>query len=115
MDLILLLYGYSLGFTLLTLNMDVFNQNTLISTTLFCDHLHFGLFSSATNVIHPIRFCKKKVYHNTTACLWEGCSLDKHHDAKTVQLCSAGSVFGSIEFLSKTGGHWNRPEDWRVE
>ena len=59
MDLILLLYGYSLGFTLLTLNMDVFNQNTLISTTLFCDCLHFGLFSSATNVIHPIVFAKK--------------------------------------------------------
>lgn len=36
----------------------------------------------------------------------------KHHDAKTVQLCSAGSVFGSIEFLSQTG---NSPEDPRVE
>lgn len=57
-------------------------------------------------------FLPNKWSTKTTACLWEGCSLYKHQDAKTVQLCSAGSVFGSSDFLSQTG---NGPKDPRVE
>ena len=61
-------------------------------------------------MIHPICFYQKNdlQYQNHSMFETEGCSLYKHHDAKTVQLCSAGSVFGSSDFVSETG---KGPED----